>query len=238
MWLMGTRIRKVLGYALTDVVPADTRINWDAPLLDLVGCSPTFGDYVRHLEASGPFEDPELEDLGMISGELERVRPYRLGQCVVHSFDYGMPNVMVLVPPSYSSTWIRDDDVMDYIEAHLGDGPSTDPTLHDVPGIDPYDGRWMDKATGLELNHNYVWGYHRGLAFNSDPAHLDIAARRIKVAGRTRPETPLFPDAATASERLTRLVPGEVRELAKLGQLFTDQDTWTSLRPVLYTYWG
>jgi hypothetical protein len=233
---MGTRIRKVLDYALTDVVLADPRINWNSPLLDLVGVTPTFGDYVRHLEASGPFEDAELEDIGMISGELERVSPYRLGQCVVHSSDYGMSNV--IVPPSYSFTWIRDDDAMDYIEAHLGEGPSTEPTLHDVPGIDPYDGRWMDKATGLELNHNYVSGYRRALALNMDSAQHDIAARRISVARSPRPTEPLFPDAATAAERLTRLVPGEVRELAKLGHLFTGSGTWTSLRPVLYTYWG
>lgn len=236
---MGTRIRKVLGYALTDVAPSDPRINWDSPLLDLVGCSPTFGDFVRHLEASGPFEDAELEDDSMIRAELERVSPFRVGECVVHSFDYGLPNVMVLVPPSYSSTWLREDDVMDYIEAHLGeDGPSTDPALHDVPGIDPFDGRWMDKTTGLELNHNYVRGYRRAVELNDDTERHDVAARRICIAGRPRPETPLFADAATAAERLTRLVPGEIRELARLGDLFTDPDTWTSLRPVLYTYWS
>lgn len=234
---MGTRIHKVLGYALTDVAPSDPRVNWDSPLLDLVQGRPTFGDFVKHLETSGPFQDSELEDIGMVRGELERVSPYRLGSCVVHSFDYGLPNVLALVPPSYSATWIRDDDVMDYIEAHLGGGPDTEPTLHDVPGIDPYDGRWMDKATGLELNDNYVRGYRRSLALN-DTEQQDIAARRISYSGRPRPEEPLFADAATAAERLTRLVPAEVRELATLGELFTDQSTWTSLRPVLYTFWG
>lgn len=234
---MSFRIRKVLGYALTDVVPSDPRINWDSPLLDLES-SLTFGDFVDHLEANGPFTDADLEDIGMLRAGTTRQTSYRLGSCVTHSFDYGLPNVMVLVPPSYSSTWIQEDNIFDYVEAHIGEGPSTDPTLHDVPGIDPYDGRWMDKATGLELNHNYVSGYRRVLTLNGDPEQHDIAARRISVAGRPRPEVPLFADAATAADRLTRLVPGEVRELAVLGRLFTTPDTWTSLRPVLYTHWS
>lgn len=235
---MSLRIRKVLGYALTDVVPDDPRINWDSPLLDLVGVRPTFSDFVHHLEAAGPFDDPELEDIDMVRAGIGTQLPYRLGSCVVHSFDYGLPNVMALVPPSYASTWIQDDNLFDYVEAHIGGEADTDPSLHDVPGIDPFDGRWMDKASGLELNHNYVRGYRRALTLNSDTEQHDVAARRISVAGRPRPEEPLFPDAATAAGRLTRLVPGEVRELALLGRLFTASDTWKSLRPVLYTYWS
>lgn len=234
---MSLRIRKVLGYALTDVVPSDPRINWDSRLLHPDGAL-TFGDYVRHLEASGPFEDADLEYLDMVRAELERVRGYRLGECAVHSFDYGLPSVMVVVPPSYSGTWIQDDNIFDYVEAHLGDGPSLEPTLHDVPGIDPYDGRWMDKATGHELNHNYVTGFRRALELNNDTAQRDIAARRISISGRPRPEEPLFRDAAEAAKRLARLVPGEVRELTQFGALFAAPDIWKTLRPVLYTYWS
>lgn len=234
---MGTRIRKVLGYALTDVVTSDPRINWDSPLLDLLQGRPTFGDFVQHLEASGPFEDPELEEVDMVRAGIGDWLPYRLGSCVVHSFDYGLPNVMALVPPSYASTWIQDDNLFDYVEAHLGGEPDTNPALHDVPGIDPFDGRWMDRATGLELNHNYVRGYRRALALNSDPEQHNIAARRISFAGRPRPDEPLFAEVSTAAKRMTRLVPGEIRELARLGNLFTDPGTWTSLQPVLYTYW-
>jgi hypothetical protein len=123
------------------------------------------------------------------------------------------------------------------VEAHLGGEADTGPALYDIPGIDPFDGRWMDKSTGLELNHNYVRGYRRALELN-DTERQDVAARRICIAARPRPETPLFADAATAAERLTRLVPAEIRELARLGDLFTDPGTWTSLRPVLYTYWA
>lgn len=237
MGCMSLRIRKVLGYALTDVVPSDARINWDSPLLD-PEMALTSADFVRHLETAGPFEDADLEEVDMVRAGIGYQLPYRLGACIVHSFDYGLPNVMAFVPPSYSSTWIQDDNLFDYVEAHLGDGPDTAPALHDVPGIDPFDGRWMDKATGLELNHNYVRGYRRALALNTDIEQHDIAARRISVAGRPRPEGPLFPDAAIAAERLTRLVPGEVRELTLFGRLFTTPDIWKSLRPVLYTYWS
>lgn len=236
---MSLRIRKVLGYAITDVAPADPRINWDSPLLDLVEVHPNFSDFVNHLEAAGPFDDPELEDIDMVRAGIGTQLPYRLGSCVVHSFSDGLPNVMVLVPPSYSSTWIQEDNIFDYVEAHLGvDGPDTETSLHEVPGIDPFDGRWMDQATGLELNHNYVRGYRRALALNSDTDQHDVAARRISLAGRPRPEAPLFPDAATAAGRLVRLVPAEVRELASFGNLFADPGTWTSLRPVLYAYWS
>jgi hypothetical protein len=233
---MSLRIRKVLGYALTDVVPSDPRINWDSPLLDQLTLS--LGDFVRHLEADGPFEDPELEDVDMVRAGIGDQIPYRLGSCVVHSFDYGLPNVMALIPPSYSSTWIQDDNLFDYVEAHLGGEPNTESALFDVPGIDPFDGRWMDKETGLEPNHNYVRGYRRALALNTDVDQHDIAARRISFARRPRPEQPVFLDAATAAARLTRLVPGEVRELALFGRLFTTPDIWKSLRPVLYTYWS
>lgn len=235
---MSTRIRKVLGYALTDVVPADPRINWDSPLLDLAEGRPTFSDFVHHLESAGPFEDPELEDVDMVRAGIGEQITYRLGSCVVHSFDYGLPNIMALVPPSYASTWIQIDNIFDYVEAHLDDGPSTDPTLYDVPGIDPFDGRWMDKATGLELNYNYVRGYRRALELNGDTGQHDLAAHHISIARRPRPEAPLFADSAAAAVRLTRLVPAEVRELALLGKLFTEQGTWTNLRPVLYTYWS
>lgn len=238
---MSLRIRKVLGYALTDVVPDDPRINW-ASLLFHQEASLTFGDFVRHLEASEPFEDADLEDVeyvrAAITGKLPHRLAYQLGSCVVHSFDYGLPNVMALVPPSYASTWIQEDNIFDYVEAHLGGEANTEPGLYEVPGIDPFDGRWMDRATGLELNHNFVRGYRQALALNGDTEQHDIAARRISVSGRPRPETPLFADAAAAAKRLTRLVPGEIREVARLGRLFNDPGTWTSLRPVLYTYWS
>jgi hypothetical protein len=232
---MSLCIRKVLGYALTDIAPSDSRINWDSPVLD-PWKSLTFGDFVRHLEAR-PSDDLDPDDVEMIRAELGDRARHRLGSCVVHSFDYGLPNVVDLVPPSYSSTWIQEDNLFDYVEAHLGGEPDTDPALHDIPGIDPFDGRWMDRATGLELNHNYVRGYRRTLELNEDTGQHDMAARRISLAGRPRPEEPLFPDAATAAGRLTRLVPGEVRELASFGKLFTDPGTWTSLVPVHYTYW-
>lgn len=233
---MSLHIRKVLGYALTDVVPSDPRINWGSPLLEQLS-APPFGSFVRHPESAGPFADPELEDLDMVRAAIGDRYGYRLGSCVVHSFDYGLPNVMALVPPSYSDTWLQNDNIFDYVEAHLGGEADTSPTLHDVPGIDPFDGRWMDKATGLELNHNYVRGYRRSLEPGS-VEQQDAAARRICLAGRPRPEEPLFADAATAAQRLVRLVPAEIRELAAFGDLFTDPGTWTSLRPVLYTYWS
>lgn len=232
---MSTEIRKVLGYALTDVVSDDIRINWDSPLLSTRKSRPSFIDFANWLETEeSPFEPLDVEAIRS-DGEAH---PYRsVGSCVVHSFHYGLPNVMVLVPPSREDTWIQKDNLFDYIEAHLGDGPSVEPTLNDVPGIPPFDGRWMDKVTGLELNHTFVSGFRRSLELNGNPEQHLLAARKIAVLGRPRPEEALFQDAAAALDRVVRLVPAEARELAAIGDLFTDPDIWKTLRPVLYTYW-
>lgn len=253
---MSSQIRKVLGYALTDLQGGDPRINWKSPLLDYSTAS-TFGAFADHL---GSVQAPRFSRLDIAAEDVrnaERAKPLRrLDSCVVHNPDSGLPGVMVLVPPSCSDEWLRYDDIFDYVEAHFNDEPTVDPVMKEIEtGIYPFDGLWMDRQTGAEVQK--VGLFRRLLqSGTASPEDLLYAARKISLlpdfdekaalAALTScsPEKaqavesePLFRDAGAAVDRLVRLVSPEIRELVMFGQLFTDEHLWKALRPVHYTYW-
>jgi hypothetical protein len=251
---MSSCIKKVLGYDLTDLEPGDARINWDSPLLDFT-LAPTYTDFATHLDSVTNRESRWLEPAEAVRG-IGAADPHRrLADCVVHNAETGSPKVMVLVPPSRASDWMRTDGTFDYIEAHFDDGPDLEPVVRELRmGIEPFDGLWMDKANGVELQK--VSMFRRLLQDGASAEQLHAAVRFISpvpvfdeyetlmslVLGtplkKPAPEGPYFPDAGVAAERLVRLVPTEIRELAAFGNLFTDPGTWTSLIPIHYTYWS
>ena len=251
---MSSAIKKVLGYGLTDLEPGDARINWESPLLDFTQ-APTFTAFADHLDSVEGKEFRWLSPAGEVRREGMGHPTRGLDECVVYNAETGSGKVLVLVSPSQASDWMRTDDTFDYIEAHFDDGPDLDPVVRELRmGIAPYDGLWMDKATGVELQK--VGRFRRLLQDGGTPEQLLAAARFIApvpdfdaeeaLASLTsgfpveKPMAsgPLFPDADVAAERLVRLVPAEIRELAAFGNLFTDPGTWTSLVPVHYTYWS
>jgi hypothetical protein len=252
---MSSNIRKVLGYGLTDLVDNDPRINWESPLLDFTA-APKFTEFAGHLATVKGREFSWLDPADSVH-RFGQTHPLRgLDDCVVYNAETGSDKALVLVPPSQANDWMRLDDTFDYIEAHFGDEPNMDPVVRELRmGIAPFDGLWMDKQTGVELQK--VSLFRRLLqSGNATPEQLLAAARKISpvpdfdeyealtslvlgtpVDKPTVETEPLFRDAGEAADRLARLVPAEVRELAKFGELFTDPGTWTSLVPVHYTYW-
>lgn len=234
---MSSVIRKVLGYGLSDLKAHDPRVNWDSPLLDFTA-APTFTDFADHLDGVRGREFSWLEPADCVR-QLGQAHPARgLDDCVAYNAETGSSEVLVLVPPSQAGDWLRTNDTFDYIEAHFGDEPNTDPGIRELRiGIAPFDGLWMDKQTGFELQK--VSLFRRLLQSGSATSEqLLAAARKITPIEKLADETdPLFRDAGVAADRLVRLVPAEVRELAAFGDLFTDPGTWTSLVPLHYTYW-
>lgn len=252
---MSSAIKKVLGYGLTDLVDDDPRINWDSPLLDFTA-APTFMDFADHLDTVKGREVSWLDPAEAVRA-LGQAHPRRgLDDCVVYNAETGSAEVLVVVPPSQAGDWMRSDDPFDYIEAHFPDEPDLDPVVRELRmGIAPFDGLWMDKWTGIELRKTER--FRRLLEYGSaSPEGLLAAARFISpvpdfdeyealtslVLGTPieKPATvgPFFADSGVAAERLVRLVPAEVRELAAFGNLFTSPGTWASLVPVHYTYWS
>lgn len=252
MVAMGIQICKVLGYALTDLDEDDARVNWDSPLLDSCSVRDSFADFAEHLPTV-----PHLDGEG-ISRSLA-LTPHRdLSDCAVYDPEHGRDDVLVLVPPSRSREWLRSGNIMDYVEAQIGGEPNMEPALKELASIHPYDGLWMDRHTGVELDPRFAQAFNRMIS-NDDatPEQLLAAARRIvpvphseeeqhalsrafasDFAGTVPAGTPLYADPQVAAERITRLVPAEIRALAEYGSLFTHPGTWKQLHPVHYTFWS
>lgn len=160
---MSLRLNKAVGYALTDLVPDDPRINQESSLLNWTQfeeededfVAPDFEGYIAWLQeaadaGTGGFGTRiEATLLGnLITKETGIVR---LTDAMVHQSESG-PDILVLIPPVYLHSWCRSDDTIDYIESRRLPGRGLDSEL--VPlqtGIGAYSSRFMD-ADGTDLS--------------------------------------------------------------------------------------
>ena len=244
---MPLRLNKAVGYALTDLVENDPRINQDSPLLfwyrfeedddDFV--VPTLESYASWLEekaaaGEGGFGTRTEASLLRNARGLPLHR-LELTDTVVHQVESG-PETLVLINPVSLHRWCREDDSIDYIEASLlPDGGRDNSLVRLQRGIGAHAGRFM-VVDGTELNELA----ERSIFFASlemPEDELDNIASRIKPMDRTDDRNP-YANAAEARERIAPFVPTDLRRLAEYGQLFTSDDVWKQLRPVLYTYWA
>lgn len=259
---MPPRLHKVLGYALTDLATTpdpdlgglpsidDPRINPESPLmnwedpedeeepegLSLAGYAAWLND-----ECSRP--DHPLRFLArmesrLVADSLERKRHYLdINHAVVHRPETGHPGVLVLIPPAWLHRFRRSDDCIDMAEWRQRPNPrdlSASLTVL-TAGIGPYSTRFMDMA-GVELTEAAA-EFELYASEGMPEEELD------RLAGEIRPVTDregaqLYPTAAEVRARMVPAVPMDLRRLAAYGQLFTSNDVWKQLRPVLYTYWA
>ncbi|HEX9225348.1 MAG TPA: hypothetical protein VF885_01675 [Arthrobacter sp.] len=244
---MSLRLNKALGYALTDLVENDPRINQNSPLLfwsrfedeDEDFVVPTLESYTSWLETNaaagqGGFGTRTEASL-LRNARGRRLHHLELANAVVHRDESG-PETLVLIPPVYLHRWCRDDDDIDYIEASLLHDAGRDNSLVVLPrGIGAHASRFMDRD-GTELDANaekFIFFAGQGMP----EEELDNIASRIKPLDRTD-DRRLYANAAEARDHIVPCVPSDLRRLADYGQLFTSDDVWKSLRPVLYTYWA
>jgi hypothetical protein len=244
---MSLHLNKAIGYALTNLADNDPRINQDSPLLfwsrfeeendDFV--VPTLESYASWLEEKAAAGEggfgTRTEAKLLRSARGLRLHRLELTDAVVHRDESG-PETLVLISPVSLHRWCRADDSIDYIEASLlPDGGRDDSLVPLQRGISGYADRFMD-VDGTELNEEAArLIYLAGLGMPED--ELDSMASQIKPLDRTD-DRHSYANAADVSERIVPLVPPDLRRLAEYGQLFTSDDVWKQLRPVLYTYWS
>lgn len=219
---MGIRIRKVMGYGLTDVETSDqeitdTRINPESPLLR---CETSLKEYLKYLKGKECFEARMEESVIHDGSVTER----DLHSVLTWDPEYGMPNVLVITPLGYRREWIRYDDSLDYEEHFLVKDATTEPSVKEIPtGIYPYSG-YMDRVTG-ERTDNIVYTWRKLLEMGAKVSVVKTFSRSLG-----------YESTEQAHDRIVPVVPLDVRHLAEFGSLFRDPGTWKRLRPMIYTF--
>lgn len=245
---MGIRIHKMLGYALTDVVDGDPRINWDSKIFqyhsegrEVLEEFLEFSDRI-----SKPYSLSGI-DKSMITSQLAAIDagekiPWNEKYDVQNSFawgtsDGGLNNVFCIKPVTCAD-WYRFDDIMDYVEENYIHSPGgVQDRVNVIPhGHYPYSGIYMDKRTGERIKGYDINAWVR--------AWTNLPAKEQKKIMKTDPS--LFDDFSSgfgmthveAVENVAPFVPEDVRNVADFMDVFTSPDVWKELRPVIYTWWA
>jgi hypothetical protein len=235
---MGIRVHKVMGYGLTDVKCdkyniADPRVNPEGIFCDYE-TEFKVEDFMAFLKKEAKrkdidtwhasFEFAFLRDLKKMKSSLDPKR------CFVYDGEYGLNNVLLVVPLSRKHEWFRYDNAIDYAEesnrGRVEKNYQCINHVREIPeGFHPWENQYWDKRTFKKIPWEIM--EHRYNEKFFEDAALDIVARSH--GSDTWKEM---------KENMTPVVPECVRLLCEWGQAFTDPSVWTQLRPMIYVYWS
>ena len=248
---MGIRISKIIGYGLIDVKydtenweNIDPRFNPDGySMFDSYTKEDEFSDEKFNVFIDGRIkseETDELFDLELLSSFRKRYAEedggYKSGNSIfnVMNFDpeFGMPNVMVFIPPIHCKEWQRYDNIIDYYEPHHSDtngGISTGFTLLDRPifpweGYNDISGEQVKRLTGLNLDR-YLSTKWESLK--------QVEKFRLKVAKELG-----FNSVEDMFNNIVPMIPKELVAALQFLKVFKNDKTIYTLRPMIYWYWG
>lgn len=240
---MGIRVHKVLGYGLTDVKTrkwkiADGRINSKSPLLNW-DAKETLDDYLNWLKA-----DYDPNDFSRLSMDMmyfrdreeegfdwyKRTGVHVPADLVHHGIEYMEKNVLLIRPLSCKD-WQRHDDPIDWLEEsfkYQDEDSGVTNWYREIPaGIFPWSGSFMNAKTGERVKDDMtLW---RTMTWKNWNRLYDI--EKVAVAAG-------FDNAEDARKNLAPVVPDDIKDLVRWGKLFTNDDVWKQLRPMIYVYWS
>lgn len=244
---MGTYIKKVLGYGLEMTEEEDSKIlNHES--LNRLGCL-TSDDYIQFLEhkyasVSSDEISYHLNDLHI--GEMSRSK-YNASDLITvvdnsiqieETYDVPRLTWIVISPLLTHKEWKHNDDPLDYAEVmHKYQDEETFQFDFNMKffnqGLFPYDGGYINHATGEMLNDDRVTilkRYLRATAPKTNPEE-DKALRLL-----------LATVGVASVEEFKQFVhpvpPLSVTDIAEWSGIFNDSTVIQRLRPVLLTYWS
>lgn len=245
---MGIRVKKVLGYGLTDlkgIEDSRLREGFD-PYDDL----PPASEFVKFCNEQMAFmydKECRLEGRGIMNWTAahfsdERGAGNNRDHCgrIVFEDEGGMDDVLVLVPYGMPD-WHRYDDIMDYIEELYikDDGPQ--PWVYTLPaGIYPYSARWMDSRTGRDVQHvTCILDVLKSL--NDKPDDMPLS-EHWELAYASEPDLPnswnVFKNLGEIRRHLAPKIPWDITAMCRFLKLFKHDTTILQLRPMMYCYWS
>lgn len=240
----------MMGYGLTDIQTddegniTDSRINPDGYLL--LNCETQeeqfyvkeFREIIRQAIHNGNTGDDLLIYLNYIKEKHE------LWDCIEYDSEFGLSNVLCIIPPTQFATWKRYDDTIDYTMANMGIflSPPDNPCepwakVYHAPFY-PYLG-WDDSKTG-----EMVVGIRDGIirecirrVWHNSPVSIWYGDENVVLPNQWQE----ILECVTTGDVLHRYIPSipaSVKELVKYTKLFTDESTVYQLRPIMYCYWS
>lgn len=238
---MGIRVHKCLGYGLVDLnydihdlFLDDDRINEEGYLgLDWEEKEDKFTreGYLKYIEG---IDSPRifLPELTREITTKENWEPYK---SVIYNWEFGEPNVLLIVPPSDKKNWFRHDDTIDWIEETNCYSQANRYQVFNR-GIYPYDG-YMDRRNGKLLNFSGFISLKRlSKAMKNSYSTKELV--ELQIAGDRIAKFMEFKDYYDAIDNIIPCIPEEVIYFCKYLKLFNNDETIFELRPMLYVYWA
>jgi hypothetical protein len=230
---MGIRVHKDLGYGLTDVKTKD---------FDIIDprINPSFNDdlsrddFLSFLASRPPTPDMPFFQIASTAMMVKDSKFWEPRNSVVQDSEFGLPGVLLIIPPGFTDSWRRHDHMIDWVEETMTADGSKSQLNHvrELPRpLYPFDS-WMDARTGLVLPDS-ARQYIEIRAFANEAGPKKHSIDLDAVAANAG-----FADAREADTMIVPNVPHAVRLLAEFLGIFTDNKTSLSLKPLLYTWWG
>lgn len=251
---MGIRIHKAIGYGLTDV-KADTKkwkiiderfnpngyVALDCETQEEKYTIEGFKEYLRD-RIKGFEKDSEeyheyfnchllLRDLEKNDEKFNmRGTVAEFYQKVIYDMEFGLPNVILFIPPWGCNDWKRYDDIIDYYEpANSNENGPCDSVIPLNRGIWPYDWYLNIKEMPPKRITTKQWDiYHflKNREFNAEGFTKDFP----KELGMDTTEE--------IKKYIIPSIPIDLIEMLKYLEVFKDERSIYDLRPMIYGYWG
>jgi hypothetical protein len=147
-----------------------------------------------------------------------------------HDGEYGLPNVLCIIPSVMQKQWVRYDDAIDYVEENERWRADVDVNHVKViqGGFHPWNGLYIDSRTGEWAGKDSLGAaFFRSTNDKTDQKTLNFLAKNCG-----------FKSAAEAKKYMVPLVPQSVRCLCEYTKIFTAPKVVFQLKPILYVYWS
>lgn len=259
---MGVRFHKILGYGVTGLsINPKNMMETDDPRINL-GSSVFSGEYddytdkayLKRLEnlthnaiENQDVNDPNFE-LAFEKFEVQELvknqkssTSWEIFRGVTYEGEYGDASTLIVVPPGMSSVWSRYGDAIDHAESYLNGNDSNMPVIRSIgTPLYPFYG-WMNSKTGESVT----------LEEDSKRRTTETLLEALDSKKLAEPDVPSvhkillahleqsgFESVEDYKATIVPIIPAGVRDVCRWLDIFTDDDGWKNLRPMLYTYWG
>lgn len=241
---MGIRVHKVLGYGLTNVGKGTFKKKGEKYQINDTRFSEQSiinGDYedredkysnqgfLEFLEKK-PKEKTMIDIHWLKESMKKKESTHSVQDCFVHQAEYGLPNVVVIVPYMEIEQWTRYDSMMDYCqECYIGKKKGC---VNRVDIIDEALYPWLghiDGRTGRDIKDSLSFAVRRVINSKA-PYETEPMDQLSKTLG--------FDSFDDLMKNMKPMVPEVVQWQCEYGNVFTDPNVVYQLQPMIYTYWS